>query len=97
MLISLEETLISLTEAARRLPGRPHASTLWRWHARGIKGVHLETLAIAGRRYTSTQALDRFVAATTYAATGQPTPLRTLRQRERDQVLAEKELRQAGI
>jgi hypothetical protein len=35
------ETLLSLTEAAALLPGRPHVSTLHRWRLRGVRGVKL--------------------------------------------------------
>lgn len=43
----------------------------------------LETVVIGGRRFTSREALDRFVERTTAAADGQPLPVRTPRQRER--------------
>lgn len=48
-----------------------HPSTLHRWRQRGIRGVRLETLLIGGARYTSTEALSRFFAATTAAADGE--------------------------
>ncbi|TAJ16610.1 MAG: DUF1580 domain-containing protein [Planctomycetota bacterium] len=59
------ERLLSLTEAARRLPcrraGRPtHPSTLRRWAVRGLRGVQLETLAVGGSLCTSLEALQRF-------------------------------------
>jgi hypothetical protein len=59
-----EEDLISLAEAGRALPGRPHVSTLWRWvtHGIGPERTRLETVSVGGRRYTSRQALRRFVA-----------------------------------
>jgi hypothetical protein len=45
--------LLSLCEAARRLPGRPHRSTLWRWARKGIETsrgrVRLKVLRL-GRR-----------------------------------------------
>ena len=69
MSVTLNEDLISLSQAARELPGRPHLSTIWRWTTRGVRGVVLETLVVAGRRFTSHEALQRFVAATTAAAT----------------------------
>lgn len=63
MSVTLNEDLISLSQAARELPGRPHLSTIWRWTTRGVRGVVLETLVVAGRRFTSHEALQRFVAA----------------------------------
>lgn len=64
----LSEELLSLAQAARRLPrlcrGHPvHASTLWRWAREGLRGVHLETVMIGGRRVTSVEGLRRFFAA----------------------------------
>jgi len=55
------EQLVSLPGAARRLPGQPHVSTLHRWRLRGVRGVRLETTLIGGKRFTSTEALQRFV------------------------------------
>lgn len=61
----LTEDTITLPQAARELPGRPNASTLWRWHRRGVGGVRLEAVRIGGGRiYTSRQAITRFLAAT---------------------------------
>lgn len=79
MLSDLTEHMLTLTEAARHLPGRPHVSTLWRWYTRGVRGVRLETLVVGGRRYTSREALQRFserltgteAVASTYRTPGQ--------------------------
>ena len=59
------EKLISLTEAAKRLPqrrrgSRPHVATLYRWSQNGVKGVRLETLQVGGTLCTSIEALQRF-------------------------------------
>ena len=59
------ETLLGVTEAAGILPAsrggkRIHISTLHRWASRGLRGVVLETIRVGGRRYTSTEALQRF-------------------------------------
>ena len=82
MPISLDEPLLTLTQAANRLPGKPHVSSLWRWCKRGVRGVRLETLVLAGRRYTSFRALEEFAAATTAIADGKSIPTRTPRQRQ---------------
>ena len=66
----LEEKLLTLTEAAKIAPGRPHTASLTRWCKKGIRGVRLESLVCAGRRMTSREAVMRFVLATTTAADG---------------------------
>ena len=93
MQISLDEEIVTLTEASHRLPGRPSASSIWRWHRHGLRGIKLETIVIGGRRrYTSIQALERFITATTAAADGEPAPIRTTRQRQKAILAAEREL-----
>jgi hypothetical protein len=62
------EDLLSLTEAVRRLPGRPHISTLHRWRMRGVGGFRLETVKIGGRRFTSAEAIERFARRVTDAS-----------------------------
>jgi hypothetical protein len=91
------ETLLTFAEAVHTLPGRPHLSTLHRWRLRGVRGIRLETCLIGGRRFTSREALERFSAATTAAANGEPPPIRTSRQRERDQRQAEADLAREAI
>ncbi len=51
-------------EAPRYIPSRPSASTVYRWSVRGSKGVVLETGTIGGRRYTTREAVERFLEAT---------------------------------
>ena len=68
MAINVEnETLLTLTEAAKVLPrvnGRkPAVSTLWRWCRRGLRGVRLDYLRIGRNIVTSPQALHRFFTA----------------------------------
>lgn len=92
MAISIDDELLSLPDAAKILPGRPHVATLFRWHKRGVRGVRLATVLIAGRRYTSRAALDEFVAATTAAADGSAPPIRTPRKREAAIRRAERDL-----
>lgn len=87
------ETLKTLPQAANRLPSRPHVSTLHRWRFIGVGGVKLETCLIGGRRYTSEEALERFVAATTAAADGTAASTRTPARRERDIARAEAEMK----
>ena len=65
-----QEHLVTLTEASRIIPGSPHFSTLWRWYQRGIRGTRLETVIVGGRRFTSREAIKRFIARTTAARDG---------------------------
>ncbi len=62
------ENLISLAESSRLLPGNPSPATIWRWRTRGVRGIKLQTWQIGGRVYTSREALQAFVEATTTAA-----------------------------
>lgn len=64
-----DEQLIRLTKVPDHLPGtdqgnRVHPATIYRWVSRGIRGVRLETVRIGGGRYTSIEALHRFIEAT---------------------------------
>jgi hypothetical protein len=56
------ERLIPLARASQAIPSRPHASTAVRWARRGVRGVKLETILIGGRRFTSHEAIGRFVS-----------------------------------
>ena len=66
------ETLVALQNARDSIPGkrgqRVSISTLHRWHRHGLRGTRLETVLVAGVRYTSAEAIDRFIRATTQAA-----------------------------
>ena len=98
MSIDLTETLKTLAEAARTLPGGPvHVSTIHRWRIKGIRGVRLSTILRGGIRYTSDAALETFFASTTAAADGNIPPTLTSRQREREISRAEHEAKDAGI
>ena len=62
----LNEQRISIAEAGRRA-GNVKAETIWRWRTKGIAGVKLESFVIGGRRFTSVEALDRFITRVTEA------------------------------
>lgn len=62
------EDLVVLPKAAAwiadRTGGRrPNISTLHRWATRGVRGVVLETVAVGHVRYTSIEAVQRFLSA----------------------------------
>ena len=55
------EKVVPLNRA--RIPGNPHTATRWRWCLSGLKGgVKLESIKIGGVRYTSQEAVGRFIA-----------------------------------
>ena len=112
MIDSASETLISLADAAGELPRRrrgrkTHVSTLFRWTTSGCRGVVLESLQCGGTRCTSREALQRFferLSAPVHAGAvggGQPNlgpsvGRRTLAQRQRASVEADRKLAEMG-
>lgn len=56
------EGAVPLSKAAALIPGRPHLATIWRWATRGVRGVRLATVHISGRRMTTPQAIEEFLA-----------------------------------
>ena len=58
------ETLLTVRQVARRIPGRSgkpiNISAIYRWIQRGVDGKRLEAVRIGGRFYTSVEALERF-------------------------------------
>ena len=57
--------LLTLTEAAHRLPTRPNVSTVWRWCRKGVLSraggrVRLEHVRLGGRVLVPADALMRF-------------------------------------
>lgn len=68
------EKLILFRELPAHLPKRGkkaiHLSACYRWKNHGCCGIRLETIFIAGHRYTSQEALNRFWAAVTAAKDG---------------------------
>lgn len=98
MIDTAQEELIAVRDIPKHVPGnRPHIGTCWRWILSGTRGVKLESVLVGGRRYTSTEALERFFSATTAAASGEAIPARTPRQRQKAVANAMKELEAAGV
>lgn len=89
------EELVTLTAARKLFPTRPHISTIWRWIQRGTRGHRLETCYVGGRRYTSHEAVERFLANLNSVDAPAPAEPSARRQRQIDQ--AEAELAAAGI
>lgn len=96
------ETIITLGEACRAFPPKGVSdATLARWIHRGFKDmmlnsfVKLETLVIGGRRFTSREAIARFIAAQNKENSEAPTI--TPAQRQRQSEAAQAELEKLGI
>ena len=94
------EEVLTLTEAARRLPRRrrgkrPHVATLYRWVQQGVRGVKLEAIQVGGTLCTSLEALQRFCERCTDPSSRPPSS--TSKSREREIKKAERELDAAGI
>ncbi len=62
MLDFTTEEPIQISSAPSLIPGRPALSTVWRWVLKGIRGRKLESTMVGGRRFTTRQAIARFVA-----------------------------------
>lgn len=89
-----EEEPIPITRAPSHIPGRPALSTVWRWLLVGVRRRMLESGMIGGRRYTSQQAIQRFLAAS------EPTPPHaalSTSQRRRQSHAANKALQDRGL
>lgn len=95
-----EESVLSLVEAAKKLPRRragkkPHVATLYRWASHGLKGIRLETIQVGGTLCTSLEALQRF-----FDGLGAQSGVRTLPTtptREAEIRRADEELRKLNI
>jgi hypothetical protein len=106
----LNETIVSIHEAAAVFPGRRPGKklnfrTLWRWIIKGIHAadgqiVRLEAVRLGARWVTSREAIARFSARltpTTTEITGSAGNMRTPTQRQLDGRVAAKELEKMGI
>lgn len=91
------ETLIPFCEARSAFPGgkRLSLATLHRWRLHGVRGTKLETVLIGGSRYTSAEAISRFVRAQNVDQS--PAPAITPTQRRRQAEAANKILAEAGL
>ena len=91
------EDLIPFGEARSAVPGgkRLSLATLHRWRLDGVRGTRLETVLIGGSRYTSAEAISRFIAAQNAPET--PAPTITKSQRARQAATADRLLQEAGI
>lgn len=91
----LDEQALTLNEAAKIT--RSSLASVWRWCLKGVRGVELESYVIGARRYTTREAVERFISRTTAVATGTPPPERTRRQANAAVRQAHAELSRDGI
>jgi len=95
------ETLISFNDArsAFRDGRRKSLATLHRYRLNGVRGVKLETVLIGGLRYTSEEAVDRFIAALNAddAPSVLSVPAMTPARRQRQSEAALVELERMGV
>lgn len=62
-MLPLSQQTLSLRQASNILPGNPSRSTLSRWAHHGVHGVKLDTILVGGRRFTTSEAIEHFIAA----------------------------------
>lgn len=94
MSIDLEnEDLVPISQAARHIPGRPHLSCIYRWMNR--KDAPLESVRVGGRRWTSRQAISRFIASCN--SSERATPAVVNKQREARAAAVDAALDREGI
>ena len=70
----LEEELISPTDACREFPGGRSRPALERYMRKGICGVILESVLVCGKRYTSREAVNRFIRNQLHTENERPPP-----------------------
>jgi hypothetical protein len=100
------ETILTLTEAARRIPGRGgralNFSTLWRWITKGCRSpagrlVRLRAARAGCKWITSAEALSEFFANLTPSFDAAPPPPRSAARRERESARVGAALEAEGI
>ena len=79
----LEESLVSIAEACRLFPVQCSRSSIERWLRRGgSRGAALESVLVCGKRFTSKQAIDRFVRGQLHVEADRPDPRRGSRSKK---------------
>lgn len=89
------EQIVPISDAPKYMPGRPCLRSVWRYVLKGINGARLETFKVGNKRFTSVEAIRRFVDGCTNPTATAPTSSSARRQREIAK--AEAELTEAGF
>lgn len=95
MIDHLTETLVNFQHAGKHIPGNPALCTRHRWRLHGVRGVKLETLLVGGIRYTSIEAISRFIEEQNTDQA--PTPAISPSQRRTMAEAANRVLEEAGL
>jgi hypothetical protein len=72
----LDETLVELAQAPKYYPVKIHRASLERYVRKGKRGVRLETALLGNKRYTSVEAIRRFLLAQLRLAPDESEPQR---------------------
>ena len=59
--VLLDESLLTLTAACKEFPVKCSRPAFERWIRKGSRGVILESVLICGKRFTSREAVQRFI------------------------------------
>ncbi len=106
MLNVATETVITIPQAAKRIPGRAdrptNISTVWRWIVRGARGpggtrVRLRAARCGGRWLTSHEAVQEFMDQLTPRLDSETAEVRTRTQRESAAERAGRKLDELGM
>ncbi|TWT35170.1 hypothetical protein KOR34_00580 [Posidoniimonas corsicana] len=95
MIDATTETLLTIRQARDVFPNSPSEATLWRWLLKGVRGHVLDSVRVGGRRFTSREACQRFIEATS-AEPERPKPP-TLHERRRSLQQAQATLDHYGV
>lgn len=72
----LNENLTKIQDAGGSFPYPVGRKAIERYFRHGVRGVKLETVLIGNRRFTSTEAIERFLRATNKPPAGHEGPQR---------------------
>lgn len=97
MIDHTKEELINFEECGLLIPGNPARCTLYRWVLKGCRGVKLETIVCGHKRFTSKEAIARFIAAQNAGESPVQAPTVTAKQRKRQAEAAMETLSKAGV
>ena len=91
-----KEFLLAPVQACKEFPGGISLPTYFRYIGpHGVRGVQLESFLCGGKRWTSKEAIDRFIAAQNPDETSPPAI--TASQRKRQSEAAQTELEKMGV
>ena len=93
MIDLVQEMLITFAQAARMFPGTISPNTVARWALYGTKGTLLESVKAGRRRFTSKEAVHRFI----YHLSERPDRREPSPNAKRRARLAEESLRRMGL